>query len=84
VQAPLLTNRSATSSTGWGGPTASLMSGVSYPVVAGIGGAGMVVGHAVDPWRGIGRWAEGLAELHGRIVHRFAQSEVRERARRYQ
>ena len=43
----------------------------------------MVAGHAVDPWRGIGRWADALADLHGRIAHRFARSEVRERARRY-
>ena len=43
----------------------------------------MVVGHAVDPWRGIGRWVDAVADLHGRIAHRFARSEVRERARRY-
>jgi SRSO17 transposase len=43
----------------------------------------MVVGSAVDPWRGLGRWTDALADLHGRIAHRFARSEVRERARRY-
>ena len=43
----------------------------------------MVVGSAVDPWRGIGRWVDAVADLHGRIAHRFARSEVRERARRY-
>ena len=29
------------------------------------------------------RWAEGLAALHGRIAHRFARAEVRERVGRY-
>jgi SRSO17 transposase len=43
----------------------------------------MAVGHAVDPWRGIGRWIDAVADLHGRIAHRFGRSEVRERARRY-
>jgi len=43
----------------------------------------MVVGRAVDPWRGIGRWVDAVTELHGRIAHRFARSEVRDRARRY-
>jgi SRSO17 transposase len=43
----------------------------------------MVAEHAVDAWRGIGRWVDAVAELHGRIAHRFARSEVRERARRY-
>jgi SRSO17 transposase len=43
----------------------------------------MVVGRAVDPWRGIGRWIDAVADLHGRIAHRFARSEVRDRARRY-
>src|SRR5687767_13985231 len=43
----------------------------------------MVVVHAVDPWRGIGRWVDAVADLHGRIAHRFARPEVRERARRY-
>ncbi len=28
-------------------------------------------------------WSSALAELHGRIAHRFARSEARERARRY-
>src|SRR3954449_9700309 len=31
----------------------------------------------------IGRWHEALEELHARISHRFARSEIRERARRY-
>ena len=43
----------------------------------------MAVGRAVDPWRGIGRWIDAVADLHGRIAHRFARSEVRDRARRY-
>src|SRR3954466_11452387 len=43
----------------------------------------MAVGQAATPWRGIGRWVDAVADLHGRIAHRFARSEVRERARRY-
>ena len=43
----------------------------------------MAVGQVVKPWRGVGRWVDSVAELHGRIAHRFARSEVRERARRY-
>jgi SRSO17 transposase len=43
----------------------------------------MAVGHVVGPWRGIGRWVDAVADLHGRIAHRFARSEVRERARCY-
>src|ERR671916_2373874 len=43
----------------------------------------MAVGQAVKPWRGIGQWKDAVAELHERIAHRFARSEVRERARRY-
>jgi SRSO17 transposase len=43
----------------------------------------MAVGRAVDPWRGMGRWIDAVADLHGRIAHRFARSEVRDRARRY-
>nr|MDP9475381.1 transposase [Actinomycetota bacterium] len=31
----------------------------------------------------VGRWSEALGELHGRIGHRFARSEARERAKRY-
>jgi SRSO17 transposase len=31
----------------------------------------------------VGRWSEALEELHGRIAHRFARSEARERAKRY-
>jgi SRSO17 transposase len=31
----------------------------------------------------IGRWSEALDDLHGRIAHRFARSEARERACRY-
>ena len=30
----------------------------------------------------VGRWSQTLEELHGRIAHRFACSEVRERSRR--
>jgi Ser/Thr protein kinase RdoA (MazF antagonist) len=43
----------------------------------------MVSEHAVDAWRGIGRWVDAVADLHGRIAYRFARAEVRERARRY-
>ena len=43
----------------------------------------MAVGQVARPWRGVGRWVDAVAELHGRIAHRFARSEVRERARRY-
>lgn len=31
----------------------------------------------------IGWWSEALEELHGRIAHRFARSEARERVKRY-
>ena len=31
----------------------------------------------------VGRWSQRLEELHGRIAHRFARSEARERVRRY-
>src|SRR5215217_6744758 len=43
----------------------------------------MAAGRASDRWHGIERWTGALADLHGRIAHRFARSEVRERARRY-
>ena len=43
----------------------------------------MVAGQASDSWHGIEGWTDALADLHGRIAHRFARSEVRERARRY-
>src|SRR3712207_4764690 len=43
----------------------------------------MVVGHVASPWRGASQWVDAVTELHGRIAHRFARSEVRERARRY-
>ena len=43
----------------------------------------MAVGHMARPWRGVGQWVDAVTELHGRIAHRFARSEVRERARRY-
>jgi SRSO17 transposase len=43
----------------------------------------MVAVQVVDPWRGIGRWVDAVADLHRRIAHRFARSEVRERVRRY-
>ena len=43
----------------------------------------MVVGHVEKPWGEIGRWVDAVGELHARIAHRFARSEVRERARRY-
>jgi SRSO17 transposase len=43
----------------------------------------MAVGQAAKPWRGISPWVDAVAELHDRIAHRFARSEVRERARRY-
>jgi SRSO17 transposase len=31
----------------------------------------------------VSRWSEALEELHGRIAHRFARSEARERVQRY-
>jgi len=31
----------------------------------------------------VGRWSEALKALHGRLAHRFARSEARERIRRY-
>lgn len=43
----------------------------------------MVAAHVVDPWRGISRWVDAVADLHRRIAHRFARSEARDRARRY-
>ena len=43
----------------------------------------MAVGQVVKPWHGLGRWVDAVTELHGRIAHRFARAEVRERARRY-
>jgi SRSO17 transposase len=43
----------------------------------------MVVGQASAICHGVERWTDTLADLHGRIAHRFARSEVRERARRY-
>jgi SRSO17 transposase len=43
----------------------------------------MVAAHVVDPWPGLGGWVDAVADLHRRIVHRFARSEVRDRARRY-
>jgi len=43
----------------------------------------MVEGHASNIWYGIERWTDAVADLHGRIAHRFARSEVRERASRY-
>ena len=43
----------------------------------------MAVGQVARPWRGVGQWMDAVTELHGRIAHRFARSEVRERARRY-
>jgi hypothetical protein len=42
----------------------------------------MALGQVVKPWRGLGQRMDAVAELHGRIAHRFARSEVRERARR--
>ncbi len=30
----------------------------------------------------VGRWSEGLDELHRRVAHRFSRSEARERAKR--
>ena len=39
-------------------------------------------GGIVEP-TAVGRWSQALEELHGRIAHRFARSEARERVRRY-
>src|SRR5262249_41379153 len=38
------------------------------------------VSSVYDPWTG---WSQVLAELNGRLAHRFARREVRERAQRY-
>jgi SRSO17 transposase len=43
----------------------------------------MVAVHGSPTWRGVEGWADGLADLQGRIARRFARAEVRERARRY-
>jgi SRSO17 transposase len=43
----------------------------------------MVAGPGSIAWHGIERWADAVADLHGRIARRFARAEVRERARRY-
>jgi SRSO17 transposase len=43
----------------------------------------MIAAQASDRWHGIERWTDAVVDLHGRIAHRFARSEVRERARRY-
>ena len=39
-------------------------------------------GVIVEP-SAFGWWSEALQELHGRIAHRFARSEARERVQRY-
>ena len=39
-------------------------------------------GAIVEP-SAVGWWSEALQELHGRIAHRFARSEARERVQRY-
>src|SRR5215207_323206 len=46
----------------------------------GRGGVDLAVGQVAQPGRGIGQWVEAVAELHGRSAHRFARSEVRDRA----
>jgi hypothetical protein len=43
----------------------------------------LALGQVAKPWRGLGQWADAVAELHGRIAHRLVRSEVLERARRY-
>jgi hypothetical protein len=43
----------------------------------------MVAQDGITATAAVGRWAEALEELHGRIAHRFADSEARKRARRY-
>jgi hypothetical protein len=43
----------------------------------------MVAQDGITATAEVGRWAEALEELHGRIAHRFAGSETRKRARRY-
>src|ERR671928_2122455 len=43
----------------------------------------MAVRQASGRWHEIERWTDAVADLHARIAHRFARSEVRERARRY-
>jgi hypothetical protein len=46
-------------------------------------GADTIVGHGSHHRPGGERWTDTLADLHGRIVRRFARAEVRGRARCY-
>ncbi len=43
----------------------------------------MIVQDGVVEPSAVGWWSEALEELHGRIAHRFARSEARERVQRY-
>ncbi len=43
----------------------------------------MVTAHPCTESGALARWSETLDTLHGRIAHRFARAEVRERARSY-
>ncbi len=43
----------------------------------------MLAGQVRSESGAIARWSQALDVLHGRVAHRFARAEVRERARRY-
>ncbi len=43
----------------------------------------MIVQDGIVEPNAIGWWSEALEELHGRLAHRFARSEARERVQRY-
>ncbi len=43
----------------------------------------MLTGQACSESGAIARWSQALDALHGRVAHRYARAEVRERARRY-
>jgi SRSO17 transposase len=43
----------------------------------------MIAAHGREEGGVLERWSDTLADLHGRIAHRFARAEVRERAGRY-
>ncbi len=43
----------------------------------------MLTGQVCSESGAIARWSQALDALHGRVAHRYARAEVRERARRY-
>jgi SRSO17 transposase len=64
--------------------TASVRPFVGYPSAKARKGSGMLAqGGIAEQLSALGRWSEALEELHGRIAHRFARSEARERVQRY-